>query len=79
MVFVIFLISGILYGDVEEGLFALFCFIPWSICFNLNISPVVSIILQIVVFVLQIIAFVNYVNARKKVREYKENHTDDEK
>lgn len=78
IVFVIFLIIGIVYGDVEEVIGGIFLIVPVIVCLKQGINLDILYVLAHVVFVLQIVAVVNYVNARKKVREYKENHTYDD-
>lgn len=41
--------------------------------------PLHTVIFFYLSLVPAIVSIVNYINARKKVREYKENHADDEK
>lgn len=67
---VLFLIWGcwcVIFGNLNE----IFGAIIW-IC-----GPALIFLLPVILF-LQVAEFVSYSDARKKVREHKENHTDDE-
>lgn len=63
-----FLLLCIFYGDIYE----IFGALVWECGAGL-------VFLIPVVLWLQAAAIINYIDARKKVREYKENHEDDEK
>lgn len=78
IVFVIFLIIGIVYGDVEEVIGGIFLLVPVIDCLKWGIKPDILLALAFIVIFLQIVAIVNFIHARKKVREYKKNNTDDE-
>ena len=69
IVFVVLLIIGIIYGDI--GIFLIFC-LKWGI------NPDILYVIRFFVLAFQILAIGNFIRVRKKVREYKESHPDNE-
>ncbi|MCM1313990.1 MAG: hypothetical protein NC205_00045 [Prevotella sp.] len=78
VVFVVFLIIGIIYGDIEEVIGGFFLIVPVIFCFKRGINPDILSIPAFIIPVLQIVTVINYIIARKKVREYKESQPDNE-
>lgn len=76
IVFVIFLIIGIVYGDVEEVIGGIFMIVPVIACLKQGINPDILLALAFIVMFLQILAIVNFINVHKKVHEHKETQTD---
>ncbi|MDE6666254.1 MAG: hypothetical protein K2K14_08745 [Ruminococcus sp.] len=79
IVFVIFFIIGIIYGDVEEVIGGIFMIVPVIFFLKWGINPDIFYVIAFFVLIFQIVAIGNFIRVRKKVREYKENHEDDEK
>ncbi|MDE6092133.1 MAG: hypothetical protein K2G14_03460, partial [Ruminococcus sp.] len=79
IVSVIFFIIGIIYGDVEEVMGGIFMIVPAIFFLKRGINPDILYVIAFFVLVFQIVAIGNFIRVRKKVREYKENHEDDEK
>ena len=75
VVFVVLLIIGIIYGDIEEVIGLFFLSVPVLFCLKCGINPD---ILYVFVLAFQIVAIGNFIRVRKKVREYKESHPDNE-
>lgn len=74
VMFAILLIIGVITGYLE-GIIWLILFV---LCEILEISVGVLVVLALGLLVFQIVAVVNFIRIRKKVREYNENHTDEE-
>ncbi len=79
VVFVIFLIIGIIYGDIEEVMGSIFMVVPVIFCLKRGISLNILYVIALFVLVFQIVAIGNFIRVRKKVHEYNENNEDDEK
>lgn len=77
-VFVVFLIIGIIYGDIEEVIKGIFMIVPVIFCLKRGINPDILYGIAFFVLAFQTVAIVNYVKTRKKVREYNENLPDNE-
>ncbi|MDE5770067.1 MAG: hypothetical protein K2I06_00345 [Ruminococcus sp.] len=79
IVFVIFFIIGIIYGDVEEVMYSIFMVVPVIFCLKRGISLNILYVIAFFVLVFQILSVVNFIRVCKKVRKYKESHEDNEK
>lgn len=79
IVFVIFLIIGIILGDVEEVMYSIFMVVPVIFFLKRGISLNILYVIAFFVLVFQILAVVNFIRVCKKVRKYKESHEDNEK
>lgn len=73
VVFVFFLIIGIIYGDI--GIFLIFLII---LCLKCGINLDILYVIAFLVLVFQIVAIGNFIRVRKKVRKYKESQPDNE-
>ncbi len=78
VVFVVFLIIGIIYGDIEEVIGLFFLSVPVLFCLKRGINPDILYVIRFFVLAFQIVAIGNFIRVRKKVREYNENNTDEE-
>ncbi|MDE6780343.1 MAG: hypothetical protein K2J40_02645 [Ruminococcus sp.] len=78
VVFVVFLIIGIIYGDIEEVIGGIFLIVPVIFSLKRGINPDILYVIRFFVLAFQIVAIGNFIRVRKKVREYNENNTDEE-
>lgn len=78
VVFVVLLIIGIIYGDIEEVIGLFFLSVPVLFCLKRGINLDILYVIRFFVLAFQILAIGNFIRVRKKVREYKESHPDNE-
>ncbi len=78
VVFVVLLIIGIIYGDIEEVIGGIFLIVPVIFCLKWGINPDILYVIRFFILAFQIVAIGNFIRVCKKVREYKENNTDKE-
>ena len=78
VVFVVLLIIGIIYGDIEEVIKGIYLIVPVIFCLKRGINPDILYGIAFFVFIFQILAVGNFIRVRKKVREYNKSHKDEE-
>lgn len=78
VVFVVFLIIGIIYGDIEEVIGGIFLIVPVIFSLKRGINPDILYVIRFFVLAFQILAIGNFIRVCKKVHKYNENNTDEE-
>lgn len=78
VVFVVLLIMGIIYGDIEEVIGGIFLIVPVIFCLKRGINPDILYVIGFLVLFFQVVAIGNFICVRKKVHKYKENQPDNE-
>lgn len=78
VVFVVFLIIGIIYGDIEEVIGGVFLLVPVIFFLKRGINPDILYVIWFFVLAFQIVAIGNFIRVRKKVHKYNESQPDNE-
>lgn len=78
VVFVVFLIIGIIYGDIEEVIKGIFMIVPVIFFLKRGMNPDILYGIAFFVLVFQILAIGNFIRVRKKVRTHSMESTDND-